>query len=129
MPTPTLLLSPLKAAVPAQGGAIDVLVRLQAPDQPTEGQTQHTAKRLALVVDRSGSMSGQPLDEAMRCVMHIASHLTPQDQLSVVVYDKRVDVVHPLQAMLSVGEVQKALSGVTCGSSTNLFGGRAGSLI
>ena len=95
MPTPTLLLSPLKAAVPAQGGTLDVLVRLQAPDQPKQDSTPQTAKRLALVVDRSGSMSGQPLDEAIRCVIHIASHLTPQDQLSVVVYDNRVDVLHP----------------------------------
>jgi len=32
MPTPTLLLSPLKAAVPAQCGTLYVLVRLQAAD-------------------------------------------------------------------------------------------------
>jgi hypothetical protein len=32
MSTPTLLLSPLKVAVPAQGGTLDVLVRLQAAD-------------------------------------------------------------------------------------------------
>jgi len=123
MPTPTLLLSPLKAAVPAQGGTLDVLVRLQAPDQPLQDNTPQTAKRLALVVDRSGSMSGQPLDEAIRCVMHIASHLTPQDQLSVVVYDNRVEVLHPLQAMRSVSQVQQALAGVESGGSTNLFGG------
>ena len=36
MTTPTLLLSPLKAAVPAQGGTQDVLVPLQAPDQPLQ---------------------------------------------------------------------------------------------
>jgi Ca-activated chloride channel family protein len=123
MQDPILLLSPHKAAVPAQGGTLDVLVRLQAPDLPAHSTTRNTPKRLALVVDRSGSMSGQPLDEAMRCVMHIANHLTPQDQLSVVVYDNRVDVLHPLQSMRSVNDVQQALSGVTCGGSTNLFGG------
>jgi hypothetical protein len=34
MTQPTILLSPLKPAIPAQGGAIDIMVRVQGPDQP-----------------------------------------------------------------------------------------------
>ena len=87
MQQPTVLLSPLKAGVPAQGGHVDLLVRVQAPDQPTDQPVVHLPKRLSLVVDRSGSMRGKPLTEALRCVMHIAEHLTPKDMLSLVVYD------------------------------------------
>ena len=97
MEQPTLIVSPLKAAIPAQGGHVDLLVRVQAPDLPTDIALEHTPKRLALVVDRSGSMQGKPLREALRCVMHIAAHLTPQDQLSLVVYDDQVDVMVPLR--------------------------------
>jgi hypothetical protein len=32
MTTPTILLSPLKSAIPAQGGAIDIMVRVQGPE-------------------------------------------------------------------------------------------------
>ena len=96
MTQPTVLLSPRKPAVPAEGGTMEVLLRVQAPDQSIESKTTVTPKRLALVVDRSGSMDGQPLTEALRCVEHIANCLTPADQLSVVVYDNRVDVLVPL---------------------------------
>ena len=76
MTQPTFLLSPIKPAIPAQGGAIDVMVRLQAPDQPEGSKAKVTPKRLSLVVDRSGSMDGQPLQEALRCVGHIAARMT-----------------------------------------------------
>jgi Ca-activated chloride channel family protein len=73
---PTILFLPRTAAISAQGGVLDVLVRVQAPDQPAQTKATVPPKRLALVVDRSGSMDGQPLTEALRCVTHIADCLT-----------------------------------------------------
>ena len=58
MTQPTILLSPRKSAISAQGGILEVPVRVQAPDQPAETQGQVSSKRLALVIDRSGSMEG-----------------------------------------------------------------------
>ena len=123
MEQPTIIISPLKAATPAQGGHLDILVRVQAPDVSTEMTIEHTPKRLSLVVDRSGSMSGKPLNEALRCVMHIANHLKPKDQLSLVVYDDEVQVMVPLNAVSSVSEIQQAVDMVTSGGSTDLFSG------
>ena len=123
MQTPTIILSPQKPAVSAAGGHLDVLVRVQAPDLPENQITNHTPKRLSVVVDRSGSMSGNPLNEALRCVMHIAKHLTPKDQMSLVVYDDEVDVLVPLKPMTSVSEIEQAVEKVISGGMTNLFGG------
>ena len=123
MPKPTIILSPNKTAIPAQGGHLDVLVRLQAPDLNDDHPSKHTPKRLSLVVDRSGSMSGRPLTEALRCVVHIAKHLTPQDQLSLVVYDDEIDVLLPLQDVTSMHAIEQAVAQVVDGGSTNLFGG------
>mgnify|MGYP000093022003 FL=1 len=123
MDKPTIVFSPLQAGVPAAGGAVDVLVRLRAPQQPARLPLKHQAKRLALVVDRSGSMSGQPLEEALRCVEHIASHLTPQDAMSLVVYDDKVDVVLPMQPVKSMDAVRQAIARVQSGGMTNLHGG------
>jgi len=123
MEQPTIIVFPHKAAIPAQGGHLDLLVRVQAPDLPTGKAVEHTPKRLALVVDRSGSMQGKPLREALRCVMHIASHLTPKDQLSLVVYDDQVEVMVPLSEVSSVTAIQQAVDIVHSGGSTDLFSG------
>ena len=123
MTQPTIVFSPLQAGVPAEGGALEVLVRVQAPDRPADLAVTHLPKRLALVVDRSGSMNGQPLQEALRCVEHIASHLTPQDALALVVYDDKVDTLLPLQPMRSDDAVAKAIAGVQAGGMTDLHGG------
>ena len=123
MEKPTILLSPLKSAIPEIGGYIDMLVRVQAPDLPEHTEHKHTPKRLAMVVDRSGSMSGQPLKEALRCVVHIAKHMTPEDQMSLVVYDDSVDVMVPLKKMTSVEVIEDAVHLVFSGGSTDLFAG------
>jgi Ca-activated chloride channel family protein len=119
----TILLSPLKAAVSTQGGTLDVMVRIQAPDLSPEAAQIITPKRLALVVDRSGSMHGEPLTEALACVTYIASRMTPEDQLALVVYDDKVHTLVPLGPMWSAKVVEQAVAEVQSGGSTNLFGG------
>jgi Ca-activated chloride channel family protein len=48
---------------------------------------------LAIVLDRSGSMSGEKLRVAKRAVEEAIARLRPDDRFSVVVYDDRIDVV------------------------------------
>ena len=123
MPAINLLITPQKQAIPAAGGTIDVLVRVQAPDQPEGQATPLTPKRLALVVDRSGSMDGEPLTEALRCVDYIASHLGTQDELAIVVYDDQADLLRPLAPVGIAREINSLLATVSSGGSTDLFAG------
>lgn len=123
MPQPTIVLSPRKPAISAQGGVLEVLVRVQAPDQPERAKAAVRTKRLALVVDRSGSMSGEPLTQAMRCVTHIANCMTSADQLAVVVYADQVNVLVPLASVNSPEVVRMAVANVESGGCTDLFAG------
>jgi Ca-activated chloride channel family protein len=68
-------------------------------------------------------MSGQPLHEALKCVEHIASCMTTDDRISVVVYDDKVNVLMPLGPVTSREAMKRLLSTVEEGGSTNLFGG------
>lgn len=123
MVQPTIILSPIKSVIPAAGGTLEVLVRVQAPDQPQDQTHKVTPKRLSLVVDRSGSMHGQPLSEALKCVSHIADRMTAVDQMAVVVYDDAVDTLVPLMPMMSAQAIHQAIAHVHSGGCTNLFGG------
>ncbi len=125
--TPTVILSPIRTGVPAAGGTLEVLVRVQAPAMPVQaGQDRPKARpplRLALVVDRSGSMFGEPLTQALRCVNHIAGRLQPTDQVAVVLYDDNVQHPVPLRAATNAAAVHAALAGIESGGRTNLYAG------
>lgn len=129
MSVTTLEFSPLTTAISAEGGVLDLIVRIQACDAPAQFQAAtQPPKHLALVVDRSGSMAGRPLAEALHCVEHIAARLTPQDQLAVLTYDHQVSTVQPL-APVNLPALKAALTMVTEGGSTDLFSGwRMGAL-
>ncbi|MCP5260361.1 MAG: VWA domain-containing protein [Rhodoferax sp.] len=124
----TVFITPIRPAIPTTGGTLEVLVRVQAPAQPDDKQSEGSAAnraplRLALVVDRSGSMDGEPLDEALRCVEHIAGRLAPRDELAVVLYDDQVQVPLPLAAGGDPARLRAALEGVRSGGSTDLHAG------
>ena len=87
----TVTLTPRRAGLRAgQDNTVEILVRIQAPDAP-EG---HTAVRppqaISLVIDRSGSMQGRPLDEAKRCAEYVIGKLRPTASVSLVQFDNRV---------------------------------------
>jgi Ca-activated chloride channel family protein len=123
-PVPTVILTPATQAAPTNGGTLDVLVRVQAPDRPTgDAAPQRQPLRLAIVIDRSGSMAGRPLKEAIRCAEYIAAGLKPTDQIGVVTYDNEVDLPIPLRPGGKGHHVRAGLSTVESGGTTALFDG------
>jgi Ca-activated chloride channel family protein len=68
-----------------------LLAMIAAPRATTE--RPRPPVNLAIVLDRSGSMSGDKLRVAKTAVEEAIGRLQPEDRFSVVVYDDRVDVV------------------------------------
>jgi Ca-activated chloride channel family protein len=100
---------------------LEVLVRIPCPPPPAgKGRPQ---LNLAFVLDRSGSMSGQPLEEAKRCVAAMVGLMGPQDRAALVVYDDHVQVVLPSTPVVSHATFRAALAGIGSGGMTNLHGG------
>jgi Ca-activated chloride channel family protein len=78
---------------------------------------------LSLVIDRSGSMAGKPLQQALRAAEALADQLNADDVLSIVVYDDKVDTLLPPQKVTDKAAIRSLLHKVRAGGTTNLSGG------
>ena len=50
---------------------------------------------LSIVLDRSGSMSGQPLEEAKKAAIMMIENLRESDKISIITFDSIVQTVVP----------------------------------
>lgn len=124
MTTPTLVLTPRRAAVLADfDNTFDVLVRVQAPDMPTDAARRRSPLHVALVLDRSGSMAGRPLMEARRCAEFVVNGLCATDRASLTVYDNDVQTLVPLTSAAEKARFADAISQIHEGGMTDLHGG------
>jgi Ca-activated chloride channel homolog len=75
---------------------LEVLLRVSIKqDEKANFDRQPVPLNLGIAIDRSGSMAGQPLQEAKRCATHIIERLRPIDRFAVVAYDSVAEVVVP----------------------------------
>ncbi len=121
---PQVLITPLKPAlIMGLAQKLPVLVRVQAPDPDPAQKKDRKPYHLSLVIDRSGSMSGEPLLEAVRCAKHIVDRLDSTDVASLIVFDDRVKTLAPANPVGDRKALYAALAHVRSGGSTNLHGG------
>ena len=114
------------SGLPAEGPfQVDLLVRIQAPAEQRQAAAPKSPLHLAVVLDRSGSMSGAPLRQACRCAAAILDRMGPQDRLAVVTYDNRVQVLRHCLPVTERDATRKALMAVHSGGNTNLHLGWA----
>ena len=116
-----IVINPLRPVLCDQDGDFHVLLRLQS--EPVQG-FQPTPLSLALVVDRSGSMSGNKLTEAKRCVIDLIKRMRASDQVGIVQYDDQIDTLMPLMPVeQALGMAEPLVQGITDGGSTALHEG------
>lgn len=90
---------------------------------------QRPSINVALVLDRSGSMSGQKLAQAKESAIMALDYLRQDDSLSVVIYDHRVDVLVPAAPFRDRMAVENAIKGIKADGRTALYDGvRQGSV-
>lgn len=78
---------------------------------------------LSLVLDRSGSMGGTPLRQALKSAKALVGELTEKDLLSVVTFDDDIDTLVAPALVADKRAIQAAIDKVHAGGCTNLCGG------
>jgi len=66
-----------------------LVLQMAAPDRVERGEV--SAKDVTLVIDRSGSMSGAPMDEACAAAELVVKRLRSGDRVNVIAFDHGVD--------------------------------------
>lgn len=78
---------------------------------------------LSIVIDRSGSMEGEKLEETKEAVNYLLKQLKPTDIVSIVTYESKVEVILPAQRVTDVQGMIKKVNKIESDGSTFLSGG------
>lgn len=86
-------------------------------------QQRRLPVNVALVIDRSGSMEGEPLEYVKRACSHVVDLLTPDDVLSIVTFEETVEVLMPARRVAQPDLIKQHIQRIVPGNTTNLFDG------
>ena len=78
---------------------------------------------VALVLDRSGSMSGTKIERAKEAAIQAIRRLDSRDIVSVVIFDDEIEVLIPATKVSNLEGMERKIRSITARNSTALYAG------
>ncbi len=97
---------------------IDIVIEIIATSEYQVEESSKTNLNLALVIDRSGSMSGEKLETAKNSCIEIFKRLKNEDFLTIIVYDDEAEVI--INPLTKREDVIEKITKIETGGMTNL---------
>ncbi len=105
------------------GKSLTTYIRIGLEGIPLPDIERRAPINVALVLDRSGSMSGAKLSHAKEAAIMALDYLGRDDIISVVTYDHTVDVLVPATHLRDKQALVRAIQRIQAGGNTALFAG------
>jgi Ca-activated chloride channel homolog len=100
---------------------VAVLIDLEAP--APVGDAPRAPSSLQVVLDRSGSMAGAPLQGAQKALVALVQRLEPTDSFGLVTFDDEAQVVIPCGPLTDKATAIHQIQGIHPGGTTDLGAG------
>lgn len=78
---------------------------------------------MALVIDKSGSMGGQPIQLARQAAKSAVELLGSQDSIAVIGFDSNAQTIVPMSSASNKGGIKDSIDSLAAGGGTNLYPG------
>jgi Ca-activated chloride channel family protein len=98
-------------------------VRIGLTGCPVEVFGDRVPVNVAIVIDKSGSMSGEKIQKAKEAAILALHRLNASDIVSVVLYDSDVEVLVPATKMTHRDRIIRKIRGISANGSTALYAG------
>jgi Ca-activated chloride channel family protein len=106
----------------AAGQEQEVVVKIDV-NAEAEARPNRLPLNIAVVIDHSGSMAGAKIEKTKQAAMQLIGQLTNQDNLALVEFDDRVEVLFPSQHVVDREALKAEVQRIEPGGSTALYAG------
>ena len=105
------------------GGKVEGHMRISLKGFELNKERERMPVNVAIVIDKSGSMQGDKIEQARTAAIHAIDRLRDSDIVSVVTYDSSVNVVVPATKASDRQAIKAKIREIQAGGNTALFAG------
>ncbi|HEX5397512.1 MAG TPA: VWA domain-containing protein [Verrucomicrobiae bacterium] len=101
----------------------EVVIKIDLSAMAGHEKVHRTPLNLAVVLDKSGSMTGAKLEKTKQAAMQLVDRLAPDDIVSLIVYSDKARLLVPAQRVEDKEALKEQIENVEAGGSTALYAG------
>ncbi|HYG23156.1 MAG TPA: VWA domain-containing protein, partial [Verrucomicrobiae bacterium] len=106
-----------------KGSKSEVVVKIDLAAAERTKRGKRTPLNLAVVLDRSGSMTGAKLEKAKQAATQLVDRLDSEDVFSLIAYSDNARVLIPARRVDDKSELRREIAKIEAGGSTALYAG------
>ena len=106
-----------------RGSPQEVVIKIDLSAIADRKKLHRTPLNLAVVLDRSGSMTGAKIEKAKQAAMQLVDRLRPDDFFSFVIFSDEARLIVPAQHVEDKDALKEKIESIEAEGSTALYAG------